>query len=79
MSVKRHQVWDRGRTRKFQRKLLAWYRRHKRLLPWRSEPTPYRVWISEIMLQQTQVQTVLGYYERFLERFPELKEQIRKT
>jgi A/G-specific adenine glycosylase len=52
--------------------LLEWYERHRRLLPWRDEPDPYRVWISEVMLQQTQVTTVLPYYERFLGRFPTL-------
>jgi A/G-specific adenine glycosylase len=50
--------------------LLAWYRRHLRDLPWRGETSPYRVWISEVMLQQTQVNTVIPYYRRFLERFP---------
>jgi A/G-specific adenine glycosylase len=50
--------------------LLAWYRKHRRILPWRENPDPYGVWISEIMLQQTQVDTVIPYYDRFLERFP---------
>jgi len=50
--------------------LLAWYRTHRRILPWREHPDPYRVWISEIMLQQTQVDTVIPYYHRFLKRFP---------
>ncbi len=50
--------------------LLAWYDRHRRALPWRRDRDPYRVWISEIMLQQTRVETVLPYYRRFLERFP---------
>src|ERR1700724_3043581 len=54
--------------------LLAWYDRHRRKLPWRSapgeRPDPYRVWLSEIMLQQTTVKTVAPYYVRFLERFP---------
>jgi A/G-specific adenine glycosylase len=50
--------------------LLAWYDKHRRILPWRGAPDPYRVWISEIMLQQTQVDTVIPYYHRFLERFP---------
>lgn len=53
--------------------LLAWFRRHGRHdLPWQLEPSPYRVWVSEIMLQQTQVATVIPYYERFLGRFPDL-------
>ena len=50
--------------------LLAWYRENARKLPWRSDPTPYHVWLSEIMLQQTRVAAVLGYYERFLEAAP---------
>ncbi len=52
--------------------LLAWYDRQRRDLPWRDEPDPYRVWVSEVMLQQTQVTTVIPYYERFLQRFPHL-------
>lgn len=52
------------------RRLLDWFAAHRRDLPWRREPTPYRVWISETMLQQTQIATVLPYYERFLARFP---------
>ena len=50
--------------------LLLWYREHARDLPWRRQPTPYRVWISEIMLQQTRVAAVLEYYKRFLEAAP---------
>ena len=53
-------------------RLLAWYHRHRRQLPWRDEPTPYRVWVSEIMLQQTRVSAVQPYFARFLERFPSL-------
>ena len=54
------------------RRLLAWYRRHRRDLPWRRTRDPYRVWVSEVMLQQTTVKAVVPYYERFLERFPTL-------
>ena len=50
--------------------LLAWYRGNARDLPWRSTQDPYRIWVSEIMLQQTRVAAVLGYYARFLESFP---------
>ena len=53
--------------------LLLWYRENARVLPWRSHPTPYRVWVSEIMLQQTRVAAVLGYYARFLEAFPSVE------
>ena len=51
------------------RKLLAWYKRKQRSLPWRKTSDPYRIWISEIMLQQTQVDTVIPYYHRFLKTF----------
>jgi A/G-specific adenine glycosylase len=53
--------------------LLAWYDERRRDLPWRRDPDPYRVWISEIMLQQTRVETVIPYYERWLRRFPTLE------
>src|SRR5882672_876368 len=59
------------------RRLLPWYRRHRRELPWRSNPDPYRVWVSEVMLQQTQVATVLPFYQRFLDRFPTLPSLAR--
>ena len=53
--------------------LLAWFDAHGRHdLPWQHPRTPYRVWVSEIMLQQTQVQTVIGYFDRFIARFPDL-------
>jgi A/G-specific adenine glycosylase len=52
--------------------LLRWYGRHRRDLPWRRTRDPYAIWISEIMLQQTQVATVVPYYRRFLERFPDV-------
>jgi len=57
-------------VRKFQRKLLAWYDTHARDLPWRQSADPYRIWVSEIMLQQTRVAAVLDYYARFLTLFP---------
>ncbi len=57
----------------FQRELLAWYEAEGRDLPWRRTEDPYAILVSEIMLQQTQVRTVLPYYERFLERFPSLE------
>src|SRR5262245_21699876 len=55
------------------RNLAAWYRRNARPLPWRNTADPYRIWISEIMLQQTTVTAVVPYFERFLERFPTLE------
>jgi A/G-specific adenine glycosylase len=56
--------------RQIRRRLLAWFQRHQRDLPWRHTSDPYRIWVSEIMLQQTQVATVIPYYLRFLETFP---------
>ncbi len=53
--------------------LLDWFAKHARDLPWRHERTPYRVWVSEIMLQQTQVTTVIPYFQRWLERFPNVE------
>ena len=53
-------------------RLLQWFEANLRPMPWRDAPTPYRVWISEIMLQQTQVKTVSPYFERFVARFPDL-------
>lgn len=59
--------------REFQRKVLEWFEEHGRHdLPWQRPATPYRVWISEVMLQQTQVATVIPYFERFMERFPDV-------
>ena len=53
-------------------KLLHWYDQNARSLPWRFDPTPYKTWISEIMLQQTRVETVIPFFERFIARFPEI-------
>jgi len=55
------------------KKLLAWYETQRRDLPWREGATSYRIWISEVMLQQTQVETVIPYYRRFLKRFPDIR------
>ncbi|WP_148931719.1 A/G-specific adenine glycosylase [Paenibacillus methanolicus] len=54
----------------FSRELLDWYRANKRVLPWRMNRDPYRIWVSEVMLQQTRVDTVIPYYERFMAKFP---------
>ena len=53
-------------------RLLAWYDRERRVLPWREDPSPYHVWLSEIMLQQTRVEAVKGYYARFLDALPDI-------
>jgi A/G-specific adenine glycosylase len=59
-----------GSLEELRRALLSWYDRNKRGLPWRRDADPYRVWVSEIMLQQTRVAAVLGHYARFMQRFP---------
>ncbi|WP_303660092.1 A/G-specific adenine glycosylase, partial [Streptococcus sobrinus] len=68
------QMWDDKTIQSFRRTLLAWYDQEKRDLPWRRTKDPYHIWISEIMLQQTQVQTVIPYYLRFLDWFPSIKD-----
>jgi A/G-specific adenine glycosylase len=57
--------------------LLAWFDRHRRDLPWRRTSDPYRIWLSEVMLQQTRVEVVLPFYTRFLERFPTVRDLAR--
>jgi A/G-specific adenine glycosylase len=57
----------------FRKQLMKWYRANRRDLPWRLSNTPYHIWVSEVMLQQTQVKTVLNYYGRFLKKFPDIK------
>jgi A/G-specific adenine glycosylase len=59
-----------AKLRKLRPRLLAWYDSHRRDLPWRANRDPYRVWLSEIMLQQTRVAAVIGHYHEFLQRFP---------
>ena len=63
-------MWEEDKIFSFRQKLLAWYDENKRDLPWRRSKNPYHIWVSEIMLQQTRVDTVIPYYERFLEWFP---------
>jgi len=64
---------SRGWKQSLRRRLRAWYDRHARDLPWRRNADPYRVWVSEIMLQQTQVATVVPYFLRFLKAFPDVR------
>ncbi|MFO7858617.1 MAG: A/G-specific adenine glycosylase [Ectothiorhodospiraceae bacterium] len=62
-----------GEIERFRERVLAWFDRHgRRDLPWQNPATPYRVWVSEVMLQQTRVDVVIPYFERFLERFPDV-------
>ena len=63
--------------KRFHRRLRAWYAKHARDLPWRRSRDPYRVWVSEIMLQQTQVATVEPYFLRFMDRFPSIEALAR--
>lgn len=67
-------TWTQEKIESFQDDLLAWYHHEKRDLPWRESTDPYRVWVSEIMLQQTQVVTVIPYFNRFMEWFPTIED-----
>ena len=61
----------------FQRRLLAWFGKHQRDLPWRASRDPYRIWVAEVMLQQTRIAAVRPYYQRFLRRFPRVDSLAR--
>ena len=63
---------DTHQTRCFQDALIGWFRVKRRDLPWRHTGDPYRIWVSEVMLQQTQVATVIPYYERFVGKYPDI-------
>lgn len=65
-------VVDADAAREFRRRLHAWFRKHSRALPWRETRDPYRILVSELMLQQTQVSRVIDFYHRFLDRFPDV-------
>ena len=67
-------MWDKKKIERFRKTLLDWYDKEKRDLPWRRTSDPYAIWVSEIMLQQTRVDTVIPYYERFLATFPTVKD-----
>src|ERR1700678_1282136 len=69
-----------GRALKtFQSRMLAWFRVHQRDLPWRRSRDPYRIWVAEVMLQQTRIAAVLPFYHRFLARFPSLESLARAS
>ncbi|MBK5291424.1 MAG: A/G-specific adenine glycosylase [Acidobacteriia bacterium] len=68
----RQSFYSNAAVRAIRRRLLGWYERARRDLPWRRTGDPYRIWVSEIMLQQTRVAAVVPYYERFLTRFPDV-------
>lgn len=63
--------------KEFTKQLLSWYDSHARILPWREDPHPYKVWISEVMLQQTRVVAVIPYFDRFMEQFPDVASLAR--
>lgn len=65
--------WSQEKIDTFQEEFLTWYQKERRNLPWRVNTDPYRVWISEIMLQQTRVDTVIDYYYRFMEKYPTIQ------
>lgn len=67
------QLWNATKIEAFRQTLLAWYDKNKRDLPWRRTNDPYAIWVSEIMLQQTQVVTVIPYFERFMSLFPTIQ------
>jgi len=71
--------WSRARILRFRRDLLRWYHREKRQLPWREVADPYKIWISEVVLQQTQVATVLNYYPKFVEKYPTVEQLARAS
>jgi A/G-specific adenine glycosylase len=64
---------ERKDSRHIAENILSWYARHQRDLPWRNTRDPYYIWISEVMLQQTQVETVIPYYHRFVSQFPTVR------
>lgn len=67
-----HETYEPGRRKGHRRALLEWFRRFMRPLPWRRTYAPYEVWISEVMLQQTQMERGVGYFLRWMERFPDV-------
>ncbi len=68
-----------SKTKQLQKKIIKWFLANKRDLPWRENRTPYRIWIAEIMLQQTQVATVIDYYEKWMKKFPTLEKCAKSS
>src|SRR6266700_1258727 len=77
MSSRKLQTFPTALRPEFRTQLLAWYDAHARDLPWRETRDPYRVWLSEIMLQQTRVAAVIAHYHEFLRRFPTVRKLAR--
>ncbi len=71
--------WPRSQIVKFRKALLRWYHEKKRPLPWRGISDPYKIWVSEVMLQQTQVATVLNYYPKFVKKYPTVRQLARAS
>ncbi|EGK9509313.1 A/G-specific adenine glycosylase [Listeria monocytogenes] len=70
-------TWDETKITAFQEALVSWYEANKRVLPWRENTEPYRIWVSEIMLQQTKVDTVIPYFNRFMTQFPTMEDFVQ--
>ncbi|HII2993286.1 TPA: A/G-specific adenine glycosylase, partial [Listeria monocytogenes] len=70
-------TWDETKITAFQEALVSWYEANKRVLPWRENTDPYRIWVSEIMLQQTKVDTVIPYFNRFMTQFPTMEDFVQ--
>src|SRR4026207_278214 len=68
-----------SKREEWQRKLVAWYAKNRRELPWRKTRDPYAIWVSEVMLQQTQVSTVIPYFEKWMARFPNIRSLAEST
>ena len=66
------EIFRKGDLLAIPKPLLKWYDNNRRILPWREQPTPYRVWVSEIMLQQTRVEAVKPYFQRFMDTLPDI-------
>ena len=66
------EIFRKGDLRAIPKPLLKWYDNNRRILPWREDPAPYRIWVSEIMLQQTRVEAVKPYFQRFMETLPDI-------
>ncbi|MGZ8447938.1 MAG: hypothetical protein ACXWWM_09200, partial [Candidatus Deferrimicrobiaceae bacterium] len=75
--MKRGDIEDGRTTAWISAALLRWFRTAARPMAWRETRDPYRIWVSEIMLQQTRVETVAPYYDRFLLRFPDIRSLAR--
>lgn len=67
-------MWQPQKIEEFRSTFLSWYDLEKRTLPWRENNNPYRIWVSEIMLQQTRVDTVIPYYLNFMKLFPKISD-----